>query len=74
MMILDSIVLYAASMCGSYGRRADKQRIVEWMQTYDANVVDDSYFEPSYNIAAQTFQPVMRFTPDTGERESTVIR
>ena len=26
-------------MCGRYGRRADKQRIAEWMQTYDTNVV-----------------------------------
>lgn len=26
-------------MCGRYGRRADKQRIAEWMQTHDTNVL-----------------------------------
>jgi hypothetical protein len=34
-----------------YGRRGDKQRIAEWMQTHDTNVFDefdDSYLAPSY--------------------------
>ena len=53
-------------MCGRYGRRTDKQRIAEWMQTHDTNVFDDSYFEPSYNVAPQSFQPVVRLDPETG--------
>jgi len=61
-------------MCGRYGRRADKQRIAEWMQTHETNVFDDSYFEPSYNIAPQSFQPVVRLDPESGERELTVMR
>lgn len=61
-------------MCGRYGRRADKQRIAEWMQTHNTNVFDDSCFAPSYNIAPQTFQPVVRLDPETGERELTVMR
>jgi putative SOS response-associated peptidase YedK len=61
-------------MCGRYGRRADKQRIAEWMQAHDTNVFDDSYFEPAYNIAPQSFQPVVRLDPETGERELTVMR
>jgi len=61
-------------MCGRYGRRADKQRIAEWMQTHNTSVFDDSYFEPSYNIAPQSFQPVVRPDPETGERELTVMR
>jgi putative SOS response-associated peptidase YedK len=61
-------------VCGRYGRRADKQRIAEWKQTHDTNVFDDSYFEPSFNIAPQTFQPVVRLAPETGERELTVMR
>ncbi len=44
------------------------------MQTHDTNVFDDSYFEPSYNIAPQSFQPVVRLDPETGERELTVMR
>lgn len=61
-------------MCGRYGRRADKQRIAEWMQTHDTNVFDDSYLAPSYNIAPQSWQPVVRLGPETGERELTVMR
>lgn len=61
-------------MCGRYGRRADKQRIAEWMQAHDTNVFDDSYFAPSYNVAPQSFQPVVRLDQETGERELTIMR
>jgi putative SOS response-associated peptidase YedK len=61
-------------MYGRYGRRADKQRIAEWMQAHDTNVFDDSYFAPSFNVAPQTFQPVVRLNGDSGERELTVMR
>lgn len=61
-------------MCGRYGRRADKQRIAEWMQTHSTNVFEDSYLAPSYNVAPQSFQPVVRLEPETSERELTVMR
>lgn len=64
-------------MCGRYGRRVDKQRIAEWMQTHDMNVFDefdDHYLEPSYNIAPQTLQPIVRLDTETGERELTIMR
>jgi len=61
-------------MCGRYGRRADKQRIAEWMQAHDMNVFDDSYFAPSFNVAPQSMQPVVRLDSETGERELTVMR
>ena len=61
-------------MCGRYGRRADKQRIAEWMQTHNTNVFDDSYFAPSYNVAPQSLQPVVRLDIETGQRELTVMR
>jgi putative SOS response-associated peptidase YedK len=44
------------------------------MQTHDTNVFDDSYLAPSYNVAPQSFQPVVRLSPDTGERELTIMR
>ncbi|SPE17983.1 putative SOS response-associated peptidase YoqW [Candidatus Sulfotelmatomonas gaucii] len=44
------------------------------MQTHDTNVFDGSYFAPSYNVAPQTFQPVVRLSEDTGDRELTVMR
>jgi putative SOS response-associated peptidase YedK len=61
-------------MCGRYGRRADKQRIAEWMQTHNTNVFDDSYLASSYNVCPQSFQPVVRLEPETGERELTAMR
>jgi len=61
-------------MCGRYGRRADKQRIAEWMQTHNTSVFDEIYFAPSYNVAPQTNQPVVRLDPESGERELTVMR
>jgi putative SOS response-associated peptidase YedK len=61
-------------MCGRYGRRADKQRITEWMRTHNTNVFDDSTFAPSYNVAPQSFQPVVRLDSETAERELTIMR
>ena len=61
-------------MCGRYGRRSDKQRIAEWMQAHDTNVFDESYVDaPSYNVAPQSFQPVVRLDRD-GAREVAVMR
>jgi putative SOS response-associated peptidase YedK len=61
-------------MCGRYGRRADKQFIAEWMQAHDCNVFDDSYYAPSYNVAPQSMQPVVRLDDETGQRELTIMR
>jgi putative SOS response-associated peptidase YedK len=61
-------------MCGRYGRRADKQRIAEWMQTHNTNVFEDTYLAPSYNVAPQSMQPVVRLDRETGERELTIMR
>jgi putative SOS response-associated peptidase YedK len=62
-------------MCGRYGRRADKQRIAEWMQTHNTSVFDEeSFYAPSFNVAPQSFQPIVRLSRDTGERELTVMR
>ncbi len=61
-------------MCGRYGRRADKQRIAEWFQTHNTDVFNESYFAPSYNVAPQSLQPVVRLDPETGQRELTVMR
>ena len=61
-------------MRGRYGRRADKQRIAEWMQTHNTSVLDDSYLAPSYNVAPQSLQPVIKLDSETGERELTIMR
>ena len=64
-------------MCGRYGRRGDKQRIAERMQTHNTNVFDEfdeTNLAPSYNVAPQSFQPIVRVNGETGERELTVMR
>lgn len=44
------------------------------MQTHNTSVFDDSNLEPSYNIAPQSFQPIVRIGPETGERELILMR
>ena len=63
-------------MCGRYGRRADKQKIAEWMQNHNTNVFegDDHSLSPSYNICPQSFQPVVRLGRDTDHRELSIMR
>lgn len=61
-------------MCGRYGRSADRKTIVEQLQAHDASELDDSYFAPSYNVAPQSMQPVVRLDDETGERELTIMR
>jgi putative SOS response-associated peptidase YedK len=58
-------------VCGRYVRRSDKQRIAEHFQVHGLSIPD---FSPSYNVAPQTFQPVVRLNRDTGEREIVLMR
>jgi putative SOS response-associated peptidase YedK len=58
-------------MCGRYGRRADKQRIAAAMQAGYSNVFDE--IPPSFNVAPQTSQPVVRLSRDSGEREIALM-
>jgi putative SOS response-associated peptidase YedK len=44
------------------------------MQAHDTGVFDDSYYEPSFNVAPQSMQPVVRLDSETGQRELTVMR
>ncbi len=56
-------------MCGRYGRRGDKQYIAEHYRLRD---FVDVY--PSYNIAPDSFQPVVRLNGEDGEREAALLR
>src|ERR1019366_1677586 len=59
------------------GRRGDKQRIAEWMQTHNTDVFDEfdeTNLASSFNVAPQTLQPVVRLNGETGERELTIMR
>jgi putative SOS response-associated peptidase YedK len=54
-------------MCGRYVRRSNKQRIAEHFSIHGPVMMPD--FGPSWNVAPQTFQPIVRLNRDTGERE-----
>jgi putative SOS response-associated peptidase YedK len=58
-------------MCGRYVRRSDKQRIAEHFAVHGPSLPD---FGPSWNVAPQTFQPIVRLNRDTGEREIVLMR
>jgi putative SOS response-associated peptidase YedK len=58
-------------MCGRYVRRSDKQRIAEHFHLHGPSLPD---FGPSWNVAPQTFQPIVRLNRDTGERELVLMR
>ena len=58
-------------MCGRYARRSDKQKIAELFAIHEPVLPD---FGPSWNVAPQTFQPVVRLNRDTGERELVLMR
>lgn len=64
-------------MCGRNGRRGDKQRIAEWKQTHNTDFFDEfdeTNLVPSFNVAPQSFQPLVRLDGETGKRELTVMR
>jgi putative SOS response-associated peptidase YedK len=48
-------------MCGRYVRRSDKQRIAEHFRIDPTTLPD---LEASYNIAPQTFRPIVRLNRD----------
>lgn len=59
-------------MCGRYARRGDKQRIAE---AFHVNEVPDFAMpDADYNVAPTTFQPIIRESRDTGEREMVLAR
>ena len=64
-------VTYNCLMCGRYVRRSDKQRIAEHFHVHGPSLPE---FGPSWNVAPQTFQPIVRLDRDTGEREVVLMR
>ena len=58
-------------MCGRYYRRSDKQKIAEAFRT---GLPTSFEILPSYNVAPQTFQPVVAFNRKTLEREILEMR
>lgn len=58
-------------MCGRYYRRSDKQRIAD---AFRIGIPPTFDILPSYNIAPQTFQPIVRLDAETQQRELALLR
>jgi len=58
-------------MCGRYALKSSRKAIAAWF-----GLEEDSLppFGANYNVAPQTFQPVVRLSPQTGEREVVMLR
>src|ERR1039458_3953188 len=56
-------------MCGRYGLLADTQAIAEAFNAELGEGTDAFEARPSYNIAPQTLQPVIRLNEETGKSE-----
>lgn len=59
-------------MCGRYARKGDKQRIAEAFHVKE--VPEFAMPDADYNVAPTTFQPIIRESRDTGEREIVLAR
>jgi putative SOS response-associated peptidase YedK len=60
-----------AVMCGRHVRRATKKAIADWFGVDPQHLPE---LDPTFNIAPQTFQLVVRLSPETGEREIVLMR
>jgi putative SOS response-associated peptidase YedK len=62
-------------MCGRYVRKSTRREIAAWFGT-DIGIEDENDLDwgASYNVAPQTFQPVVRLNRDTGQREIVLMR
>ncbi len=58
-------------MCGRYVRKSTRREIAAWFAAEDANPLE---WNSSYNVAPQTFQPVVRLQRDSGVREIVLMR
>jgi putative SOS response-associated peptidase YedK len=58
-------------MCGRYVRKSAQELLAEWFEL-DLSVMPR--FAPSYNVAPQSFQPVVRLSRDGGQREAALLR
>jgi len=58
-------------MCGRYQNRAQKQRITE---AFRVGIPSTFEIPPSYNIAPQSSQPIVRLNRDTADRELALLR
>ena len=58
-------------MCGRFARRSTQQVLADW---FGVELEEMPWFAPSYNVAPQSVQPVVRLNSDSGKREFAPMR
>jgi putative SOS response-associated peptidase YedK len=58
-------------MCGRFARRSTQQVLADW---FGVEMEDMPWFAPSYNVAPQSTQPVVRLNAETGKPEFALMR
>ena len=58
-------------MCGRYVRKSTRREIAAWFGAEDDGALE---WGASYNVAPQTFQPIVRMNRHTGMREIVLMR
>ena len=58
-------------MCGRFARKSTQEVLAEW---FDLDPEEMPWFAPSYNVAPQSIQPVVRLGRDSGRREMVLMR
>jgi putative SOS response-associated peptidase YedK len=58
-------------MCGRFARRSTQEVLADW---FGVELEDMPWFAPSFNVAPQSVQPVVRLNRDTGKREFALLR
>ena len=67
----DSIRYAICSMCGRFARKSTQEVLADW---FGVELEDMPWFAPSFNVAPQSVQPVLRLSRDTGNREFALMR
>jgi putative SOS response-associated peptidase YedK len=57
-------------MCGRYARKSAQELLAEWFEMD----LEQMRWAPTWNAAPQSFQPVVRLHPETGQREASPLR
>ncbi len=58
-------------MCGRFARKSTQEVLADW---FGVELEDMPWFAPSYNVAPQSTQPVVRLNRDSGNREFALMR
>jgi putative SOS response-associated peptidase YedK len=67
----DSIRYADCSRCGRFARKSTQEVLADWI---GVELEDMTWFAPSFNVAPQSVQLVVRLNRDTGKREFMLMR